>query len=81
MDADECFRTFVQCHEDHARGNGTTQTANCLEITAIDDLSGPWIASQFAQEVTKLLSKDELAQLFEFLKAPKAGWRNTGEIT
>jgi hypothetical protein len=35
----------------------------------MDDLCGPWIARRFAQEATRSLSQDELAQLLEFLKA------------
>ena len=55
------------------------KTARRLQITAMDDLYGLQIASRFSQEAARLLSKHELAQLFEFLKAPKAGWRNTEE--
>lgn len=45
----------------------------------MDDLSGPWIASRFAQEATRSLSRDELAQLLEFLKASKASQSHTKE--
>jgi hypothetical protein len=45
MDADECFRALVRCHADHACRNATTQTAENLGITTMDDLCGPWIAS------------------------------------
>jgi hypothetical protein len=69
----------MRCHADHACRNATTQTAGNLRITTMDDLCGPWIARRFAQEATWSLSQDELAQLLEFLKAPKAGWSHTKE--
>lgn len=45
----------------------------------MDDMFGPRIAGIFAQEATRNLSQDELAQLCEFLNAPKAGWSQTRE--
>ena len=45
----------------------------------MDDMFRPRIAGIFAQEATRNLSQDELAQLCEFLNAPKAGWRQTRE--
>jgi hypothetical protein len=70
MDGDKCLRALMRCHADHACRNATTQNA---------DLCGLWIANRFAQEATRSLSQDELAQLLEFLKAPKAGWSHTKE--
>jgi hypothetical protein len=55
----KCFRALIQCHADHACRNATTQNA---------DLCGLWIANRFAQEATRSLSQDELAQLLEFLR-------------
>ena len=45
----------------------------------MDDMFRPRIAGVFAHEATRNLSQDELAQLCEFLNAPKAGWGQTRE--
>lgn len=76
MDANECFQALVRCHEYHTRRNAATQAAGDLRM---DDMFRPRIAGIFAQEATRNLSQDELAQLCEFLNAPKAGWRQTRE--
>ena len=79
MDANECFQALVRCHEYHTRRNAATQAAGDLEALRMDDMFGPRIAGIFAQEATRNLSQDELAQLCEFLNAPKAGWSQTRE--
>ena len=79
MDANECFQALVRCHEYHARRNAAIQSAGDFEALPMDDMFGPQIASLFAQEATRNLSQDELAQLLEFLRAPKASWSHTSE--
>ena len=76
MNANKCLQALVRCHEYHTSRNAA---AGDLEALRVDDPFGLQIAGMFAQEATRNLSQDELAQLCEFLNAPTAGWSQSRE--